>query len=66
MRDLQNKLSLAQNYAKSHSDREQARYAAHYNLRTKTNILLLANKCFCCSQIPRQVKFIADGRVQSQ
>ena len=35
MRDLQNKLSLAQNYAKSHSDRKQARYAAHYNLRNK-------------------------------
>ena len=35
MRDLQNKLSVAENYAQSHSDREQARYAAHYNLRSK-------------------------------
>jgi len=35
MRDLQNKLSFAQNYAKSHSDREQDRYVAHYNLRSK-------------------------------
>jgi len=35
MRDLQNKLSVAQEYAKSHSDRAQAKYAAHYNLRSK-------------------------------
>jgi len=35
MQDLKSKLSVAQNYAKSHSDRAQARYAAHYNLRSK-------------------------------
>ena len=35
MRDLQDKLKVAQRYAKSHSDRAQARYALHYNLRSK-------------------------------
>jgi len=35
MRDLQDKLVVAQNYATSHGDRFQARYAAHYNLRSK-------------------------------
>ena len=35
MRDLKPKLSVAQHYAKSHCDRAQAGYAAHYNLRSK-------------------------------
>jgi len=35
MRDLRNKLCLAQDYARSHSDRTQARYTSHYNLRGK-------------------------------
>jgi len=35
MNDLQEKLSVAQNCARSHSVREQSRYAAHYNLRSK-------------------------------
>ena len=35
LRDLQDKLTLAQNYARSHGVRFQARYAAHYNLRSK-------------------------------
>ena len=35
MQDLKTKLSVAQKYAKSHGDRAQARYAAHYNLWSK-------------------------------
>ena len=35
MKDLQNKLIVTQTYAKSHTERAQARYAAHYNLRSK-------------------------------
>ena len=35
MNDLREKLSVAQNYARSHSVREQGRYVAHYNLRSK-------------------------------
>lgn len=35
MRDLQDKLQVAHEYAKSHCDRAQERYTAHYNLRSK-------------------------------
>jgi len=44
MRDLSSKLSDAQNYAKSHCDRAQARYAAHYNLRSKDTHFTVGNK----------------------
>ena len=60
MRDLQNKLSLAQNYAKSHSDREQARYAAHYNLRSKYKHFTVGEQMLLLLLL----KFIAGGRVQ--
>jgi len=44
MRDLRSKLSVAQNYAKSHCDRAQARYAAHYNLHSKDIHFTVGNK----------------------
>jgi len=62
MRDLQNKLSLAQNYAKSHGDREQARYAAHYNLHSKYKHFTVGEQMLLLLLL----KFIAGGRVQSQ
>jgi len=39
MRDLRNKLCVAQDYARSHRDSEQSRYASHYNLRSKDKTL---------------------------
>ena len=35
MHDLRDKLTVAQDYAKSHCERAQARYTSHYNLRSK-------------------------------
>jgi len=34
MRDLRNKLCVAEDYARSHSDHVQSRYASHYNLHS--------------------------------
>jgi len=44
MRDLRNKLCVAQDYARSHSDRAQARYASHYNLRSKDKQFVLGEQ----------------------
>jgi len=35
LRELHDKLDIAKTYATSHSEREQSRYAAHYNLRSR-------------------------------
>lgn len=35
LRELHDKLDIAKTYATSHSEREQNRYAAHYNLRSR-------------------------------
>ena len=35
LRELQEKLEIAKSYAASHAEREQNRYAAHYNLRSR-------------------------------
>jgi len=35
LRDLHDKLQVAKTYATSHSQREQKKYATHYNLRSK-------------------------------
>ena len=64
---MHQKLSVAQNYAKSHCDRAQARYAAHYNLRSKDKhftvgeqVLILspdstANKVYSCWKGPATI-----------
>jgi len=35
LHELHEKLEIAKTYATSHSEREQNRYASHYNLRSK-------------------------------
>jgi len=35
MRELRDKLCVAENYTASHSDRAQTRYVTHYNLRSQ-------------------------------
>ena len=44
MRDLRNKLCVAQDYARSHSDRVQARYASRYNFRSKDKHFVLGEQ----------------------
>jgi len=66
MRDLQTKLSVAQEYAKSHGDMPQARYAAHYNLRSKDKHFATGEQVLIYLQTPRRVRCTAVGKALPQ